>query len=283
MKGVKQLLESAFVSSYDPRDDGFAIRRDELAVGRVRLSGGSLQHAVLFAAGAPDWERKAAYTVPKDKVKKATDEYEAKLKTLGPARKISILRELGSINSSDVVDVLKKHLVETDTAVRRAAIQELGFSGDARATDLLLAFLRSNQETAVFTETVRALTKLGHERSVDPLVKQLDSGDAELAMVILQGLSDLLLTVKNRDILERATGRLIALFEASEGVAKGDLTMTDVVVKNMRPADAGAVMEAVRTTLKLLIGTEYKTSGNARKFWSDREARERWLLGRTKQ
>jgi hypothetical protein len=283
MKGVKQFLESAFTSQYDARDDGFAVRRDEMSVGRVRTSGGSLQHAVLFAAGAPEWERKGAYTVPKEKVKKALDEIEAKLKNVGPARRILLIHELGSIASPDVVDILKKHLVETDTAVRRAAVQELGASGDVRASDLLLAFLRSTQETPVFTETVRALTRLGHERSVEPLIKQLDAGDAELAQVILQSISDLLLSVKNRDVLERATARLVALFEASESVSRGDLTINDLVVKNMRPADAGAVMEAVRNTLKRLVGIEFQTAGGARKFWSDRDARERYLQGRTKQ
>ncbi len=283
MKGVKQFLESAFTSQYDARDDGFAIRRDEMAAGRVRTAGGSLQHAVLFAAGAPEWERKAAYSVPKDKVKKALDEIEAKLKNVGPARRITLIHELGSINSPDVVDILKKHLVETDTAVRRAAVQELGASGDVRATDLLLAFLRSTQETPVFTETVRALSRLGHDRSVDPLLKQLDAGDAEMALVIFQGLTDLLLSVKNREILERATARLVALFEASESVSRGDLTINDLVVRNMRPADAAVVMEAVRSTLKRLVGIEFQTAGGARKFWSDRDARERWLQGRTKQ
>jgi hypothetical protein len=41
-------------------------------------------------------------------------------------------------------------------------------------------------------------------------------------------------------------------------------------------------MEAVRTTLKRLVGIEFQTAGGARKFWSDRDARERWLQGRTK-
>src|SRR5207237_8366911 len=51
MKGVKQLLESAFLCTYDAREDGFAVRRDDAAMGRVRLAEGVLQHAVLFAAG----------------------------------------------------------------------------------------------------------------------------------------------------------------------------------------------------------------------------------------
>jgi hypothetical protein len=282
MKGVKQMLESAFTSTYDAREDGFAIRRDDAAVGRVRLAGGSLQHAVLFAAGAPEWERKSGYTVPRDKIKKALDEYEARIKTLGPARRSAAIHEMASISAPEVVPVLVRHLAETDSAVRRSVIQELGTTADPKATDALLAYLpRSAQDSPVFAETVHALVKLGHERSVEPLVKQLDSGEPELAVLILQGLSDLLMQVKTHDVLERATARLVLLFEASEGVAKGDLTINDLVVKNMRPVDAGAVMEAVKTTLKRLVGIEF-TPGGARKFWNDREARERWLQGRTK-
>jgi hypothetical protein len=133
----------------------------------------------------------------------------------------------------------------------------------------------------VFVETVKALAKLGHPRAADPLLKQLDSGEAELALVLLQGLTDLLLQVKLRDVLERSTGRLITLFEASEAVSKGDLTINDLVVKNMRPADASAVMEAVRTSLKRLVGIEFSAASGARKFWNDRDARERYIQIRT--
>lgn len=282
MKGVKQLLESAFVSTYDTREDGFAIRREETAAGRVRLADGVLEHAVLFASGAPDWERKAAYTVPKDKVKKALEEYEARLKTLGPARKVGVLHEMGSINSPDVTLGLMRHLAEPDTAVRRAAIQELGLTGDPKATETLLILLpRSVSEPPVYTETVRALVRLAHEASVEALLRQLDSGDAELARVTIQGLSDLLLQVKNRDVLEKATGRLIGLFESSEGVSKGDTTVLDPLVKNMRPADAQGIMESLRTLLKQLVGIEFSSSSGARKFWNDRDARQRFLQGRT--
>ena len=281
MKGVKQLLESAFVSTYDAREDGFGVRRDEAPVGRVRLSDGVLQHAVLFASGAPDWERKTAYTVPTDKVKKATDEYEARLKTLGPARKSGVIHDMGSINAPDITVALMRHLAEPDTAVRRAAIQELGYTGDPKATDTLLILLpRSVTEPPIFTETVRALVRLGHERSVDALLKQLDAGDAELTKVTVQGLNDLLLQVKTRDVLERATARLVALFESSEGVSKGDTTVLDPIVKGMRPAEAQGVLESVRTLLKNLVGIEFSSSTGARKFWNDREARERFLQGR---
>ncbi|MBV8881387.1 MAG: HEAT repeat domain-containing protein [Planctomycetaceae bacterium] len=283
MKGVKQLLESAFTSTYEAREDGFAVRRDEAAAGRVRLAEGVLQHAVLFASGAPDWERKSTYTVPKDKVKKALDEYEARIKAQGPARKSAIIHELGSINAPDITLALARHLTEADTAVRRAAVQELGQTGDPKATDTLLALLQSREgkDAAVYTETVRALARLGHDRSADVLLRQLEGGDAELARVTVQALNELLLQVKSRDVLERATGRLVTLFESSEGVSKGDTTILDPVVKSMRPAEAQAVLESVRTLLKQLVGIEFSTGTGARKFWNDREARERFLQGRT--
>jgi hypothetical protein len=281
MKGVKQLLESAFLCTYDAREDGFAVRRDDAAVGRVRLAEGALQHAVLFAAGPPEWERKATYTVPKDKVKKAVDEYEARIKSMGPARKSGVIHEMGSINSPELTLALIRHLAEPDATVRRAAIAELGQTGDPKATETLLILLpRSVSEPAVYTETVRSLVRLGHEASADALIRQLDSGDAELARVTIQGLNDLLLQVKSRDVLERSTGRLIALFESSEGVSKGDTTVLDPVVKSMRPAEAQTILEALRTLLKQLVGIEFTTSSGARKFWNDREARQRFLAGR---
>lgn len=283
MKGVKQLLESAFTCTYDDREDGFTLRREETTVGRVRFSGGALQNAVLFGAGAPEWEHKVPYTVPKDKIKKAVEEYEARIKTLGPARKPVAIHELAAISAPEIVPALIRHLGETDSAVRRAVIQELGSTADPRATDALLLLLpRSGSDPSVFSETVRALTKLGHPQSVDVLIKQLDAGDPELTLVILQGLADLLLQVRNREVLERAMTRLVALFESSESVSKGDLTINDVVVKNMRAADAAAVMETIRTAFKRVVGIEFTTSGGARKFWNDREARERFLQGRAK-
>ena len=284
MKGVKLLLESAFTSVYDPRDDGFTVKRDDGTAGRVRVVSGAVQHAVLYAAGAPEWERKSAYTVSKEKVKKAVEEYEARLKNQGPARRASVIHEMASINSPDVVPVLVRHLSESDSTVRRSVIQELGASGDPRATDQLLVLLPlAVQEVPVFVETVKALAKLGNPRAADPLLKQLDAGEAELSIVLIQGLADLLLQVKQRDVLERSTNRLVTLFESSEAVSKGDLTINDLVVKNMRPADATAVMEAVRTALKRLAGIEFSSAGGARKFWNDREARERWIQIRTKQ
>jgi HEAT repeat protein len=200
---------------------------------------------------------------------------------MGPARKSGVIHEMGSINSPELTLALIRHLAEPDATVRRAAIAELGQTGDPKATETLLILLpRSVSEPAVYTETVRSLVRLGHEASADALIRQLDSGDAELARVTIQGLNDLLLQVKSRDVLERSTGRLIALFESSEGVSKGDTTVLDPVVKSMRPAEAQTILESLRTLLKQLVGIEFTTSSGARKFWNDREARQRFLAGR---
>jgi len=63
------------------------VKRDDATAGRVRVVSGTVQHAVLYAAGAPEWERKSGYAVSKEKVKKALEEYESRLKTLGPTRR----------------------------------------------------------------------------------------------------------------------------------------------------------------------------------------------------
>ena len=63
-------------------------------------------------------------------------------------------------------------------------------------------------------------------------------------------------------------------------MSKGDTTVLDPVVKGMRPAEAQLVLESVRTLLKNLVGIEFSSSTGARKFWNDREARERFLQNR---
>jgi hypothetical protein len=260
-KGVKQFLESLFFCDYEAREDGYGVRRDDSSVGRARLSGGVVQHALFFASGAPEWERRAAYAVPKDKMKRAIDDVEARMKTLGPLRKIASIRELASINAPEIVPVLLSHLSETDPTLRRAVIQELGASGDKRVTDPLLQLLtRSRQDAPVFAEVVRALARLGDERAVDPLLRHMEAGEAELVRLVALGLPELLLRIRTRDLLERSMGRLIALFEGAE---------------------AQVVVEAVRTALRLVVGVEFSSAAGSRKWWNDRDSRERFLRERT--
>jgi hypothetical protein len=281
VKGVKQFLESAFFWAYEAREDGYGVRKDEAWIGRARLQGGQLAHAVLFSPGAPEWDRRTPYTVPKDKMAKTLAEFETRMKPLGPSRKVAVLRDLASIASAEVTGALLRHLNETDATVRRAVIQELGASGDFRATEPLVQILtRSRGEPALFAETARALCRLGDERAVDPMLRQIDAGDIDPAKVLIQAFPELLLQVRSRDLLERAAGRLVVLYEATEGVLKGDVIL-DPVAKNIRPTEAKEMVDAVRTSLLQLVGLEFGSAAGCRKWWNGREERERFLKERT--
>ncbi len=281
IRGVKEFLESCFHLAYEPLDEGLAARKEDGWVGRMLTGGGGVRHALLFARGAPAWERRAPYSVPADKLKRAIDDYETRMKGLGPSRKIAALRDLGSINAPEVIPALLRHLTETDTAVRRAVIQELGALGDLRATDPLLQLLgRSRPDLPVSTEIARALGRLGDERSVDPLLKYVETGEPDFALALIPSLAELILQVRNRELLQRAMTRLLVLFETAEGVTRGEGVL-DPVWKNLRPADAQAIWDGVRTTLKQVVGVEYSTAARARGWWNERESRERFLKDRT--
>jgi hypothetical protein len=280
VRGVKQFLEAAFFLTYESRDDGLGVRKDDAWVGRVLTAGGAPLHALLFASGAPDWDRRTAYAVPPAKLKKAVDDTEARLKTLGPARKIAALRDLATVNAPEVTTALVRHLTEPDGAVRRAVVQELGLGGDFRATDPLLQLLvRSRTDVPQYVEIVKALAKLGDERAVDALLRQLEAAELELARPLVQAMPELLLQARSRDILERAVARLILIFESVEGTIRGE--GADPLGMKLRPADAQALLEPLRTSIRLVSGLEFSSSANARKWWNDRDARERFLKERT--
>jgi hypothetical protein len=219
--------------------------------------------------------------VPGDKLRRALDDYEARMKGLGPSKKIAALRDLASINAPEVIPALLRHLAETDTAVRRAVIQELGALGDLRATDPLLQLLgRSRQDLPLSTEICRALGRLGDERSVDPLLKSVETGEPEFSLVVIPSMSELLLQVRNRDLLMRSMNKMLVLFEATEGVTKNE-NVLDPFAKGLRPSDAQAIWEALRTTLNKVVGVEFSSAARARAWWNERESRERFLKDRT--
>lgn len=284
IKGVKQFLESGFFWSYESREDGYGIRKDEGWIGRARLTGGAgsaVGHLLLFTPGAPEWDRRAAYSIPRDKIAKALAETETRLKGLTPARRASALRDVASINSPDVTALLARHLTETDPAVRRAVVQELGLSGEPRAADALLPLLpKSRQDPAFYAELVRALSRLGDERAVEPFLRQLDQGDPDLARVIIAGLPEILLQLRTRDTLERAMARLVVIYEASEGMMKGDVIL-DPVMKNVKAADAQAMLDLVRASVRQLSGKEFSGAPACRAWWNDRETRDKFLKERT--
>jgi hypothetical protein len=280
VRGVKQFLEAAFSLTYETRESGFGVRREDGWVGRVQTAGAAPLHAILFATGAPEWDRRAPYTVPQAKLKRAVDDTEIRLKSLGPARKIAALRDLATINAPEVTTTLTRHLAEPDGAVRRAVIQELGLSGDFRATDPLLQLLaRSRTDPPQYLEAVKALARLGDERAVDPLLRQLEAAEVDFAKALIQAMPELLLQARSRDILDRAVSRFVLLFESVESAVKGE--GADPLGNKLRPSDAQALLEPLRTSIRLISGLEFSSAANARKWWSDRDARERYLKERT--
>jgi hypothetical protein len=282
VKGVKQFLESAFFWSYEPREDGFGIRKDDAWIGRARVASGTVSHVLLFTPGVPEWDRRALSSVPRAKMARAIEESEARLKGLGPAKKSAALRDVASIASPEVTALLARHLSETDPEVRRTVVQELGASGDPHAAEALLPLLpKSRTDARMFAELARALSRLGDERAVDPFLRQLDQGDADLGRVLIAAMPELLLQVRSRDILERATGRLVTLYEASEGALKGDVGILDPVVKGMKAAEAQAMLDLVRASLRQLVGREFASAPACRAWWNDRETRDKFLRERT--
>ncbi|HEX7897115.1 MAG TPA: DUF6569 family protein [Planctomycetota bacterium] len=280
VRGVKQFLETAFFRTYETREGGYGVRDNDGWIGEVRTAGAAPLHALVFATAAPEWDRRAPYTVPQTKLKRAVDDTEARLKTLGPARKISALRDLATINAPEVTTALTRHLAEPDGAVRRAVIQELGLGGDFRATDPLLQLLaRSRTDPPQYLELVKALARLGDERAVDPLLRQLEAAEVDFAKALIQAMPELLLQARSRDVLDRAVSRFVLLFESVESAVKGE--GADPLGNKLRPSDAQALLEPLRTSLRLISGLEFSSAANARKWWSDREARERYLKERT--
>jgi hypothetical protein len=279
-RGVKQFLESAFFLTYETRENGYAMKREDATLGRAQLAGGAPLHALLFAGAAPEWDRRAPYTVPQAKLKRAVDDTESRLKALGPARKIAALRDLATINAPEITIALVRHLAEPDGAVRRAVVQELGLGGDFRATDpLLQLLLRSRSDVPQYVECVKALARLGDERAVEPLLRQLDASEVDLAKAIIQALPELLLQARGRDVLDRGISRLILLFESVESFVRGE--GADPLGNRLRPADLQALVEPLRTSIRLISGLEFSSAANARKWWGDRDARERYLKERT--
>ena len=281
VRGVKDLLESAFVSQYEIRDTGYGIRRSGVGVGRALIMGGAPKHVLLFASGAPAPEGVVGYTVPRSKMTRTLDEYEKRLEDLGPSGKTAVVRDLASIKAPEVTLFLLRQLKDTDTTVRRAVIHALGSTGDRRATEALVPLLQViRSELTVYGEVVGALARLGDERVVDPMIKQIDVSTPEHSRIAAQALPDLLLQVKNRMLLNGAMGRLVVLYETVESAANQE-GLIDPVVKGVASADAKALLAALRNSLNRITGLEFPTAASCRKWWNDRSARDQFLRERT--
>jgi hypothetical protein len=283
VRGVKDFLESAFTCAFDPRDGGMDLRREEATVGRASVSAAGLQHLVLFPPGAPAWDRRAAVPVPREKLAKALAEYDARFrdKASGPLLKAAVLRDLASINAPEVVTVLLGHLGEPDLTVRRAVVRELGACGDPAAVKDLAALLgKSRKEPTVFSEAARALARIGDERGVDALLKQMDGGDAENARVVVAAMPELLLQLKNPAPLERAVGRLVDVYASAEAAARGDVA-ADPIIRGFGKPEAQALAEAARAALRQVTGIDHDRPALYQKWWNDPAGRAKFLRERT--
>ncbi len=284
VRGVKQFLEGAFSWTYETREEGLAARKEGAWVGRAITSGDTPAHAVLFALGAPAWERRAAAVVPKEKLAKAMAEYEARLKSrsAGPSQKVAEIQALASIGGPEATVVLLRHLAETDASVRSAVIHELGAARDPRALDPLVQLLaRSQKDLPLFTDVVHALGRLGDERAVDPLLKQIEAGEPGPSRAVILGLPELLLQVRTRPTLERSTGRLVVLYEGADSAAKGEGLGVDPVTQNLRGPEAQVIRDACRTALAQLTGVEFSSATSGRRWWNDKDAKDKFLRERT--
>jgi hypothetical protein len=285
VKGVKQFLESAFFSAYDVREDGFVVRKDTAWRGRACVTAAGLHHAVLFAAPAPAWDRRAAVEIPKEKMKAALAEYEKRFKDGGPLARAAILQEMGSLGARDAVPLLLSHVADADPAVRRAAVRELGGSGDPRATMELKekVLVPSRKEPMLFEEVVKALARLGHEPSVDPLLKQLDGSDPDLSRTTLRALPELLREVRNRDLLDKAVSRLIRAYEAADSAAqKGDRGQDDPMTRGVKQDDARLLADAVRLALVQITGLDHDRPAPYSAWWSDGRNKKSFLDAKSK-
>ncbi len=283
VRGVKQFLEGAFSCAFEAREGGLDLRREDACVGRATVTAAGLQHAVFFSSGAVEWERRAAYTVPREKLQKALNEYEGRLKdkAAGPLLKSAVLREMASINAPEVVAALLLHLREPDLAVRRAVVRELGACGDPAAVKELLDLLNGSvKEPTVFAETARSLARIGDERAVDAFLKQADRGNAEAARLVVQAMPELLLQLRNRDLLERAGGRLIDIYTSAEAIARGE-NLGDPMTRGFGKAEAQALAEAAQAALRQVTGLDHDTPAYYQKWWNERANRDRFLRDRT--
>jgi hypothetical protein len=276
IRGVKQFLEGAFFCGFDPRPNGLSVRRDEACVGRACAAGDGLRHVLLFAGAASEPERRAPAGVPDEKLKKALDEIEGRMKNAGASHRVAAARELGSLAATAA---LLRHVKETDPDVRRAVVRELGAVGDPRAFDPLHQLVvQSRSDPAFYEEAIQALARLGDVRGPDAVLKQADLAAPDVARLAVLALPEAILRVRVRGVIERAMVKLIALHEAAEAATRGENVVG--VPPNLRPADALRVVEAILAAQVQVTGRNFESATSYRKWWNDRSNREKFLKER---
>lgn len=281
VQGVKAFLQRIFQCTYETRSWGYGIRDGEAAVGQALVIGGAANHVLLFAPSRGTEPAAGEYALPRQKVARTLSELGARMDEATVAGRVELLADLESLRSPDVTRFLLKRLsTEKEEPVRLAAVRALGATADPKAAEALLTLApRARAEPALFREVVRALARLGDDRTVDPMLQLVNSSPPEPSRAVLAALPDLLLKVRRRDVLEKAVARLVVLYEAAESAARGDV-LIDPVVKDLQASEAAALHAAVRDAVTRVTGIEFTGAAACRKWWMDREAREGFLRGR---
>ena len=98
---------------------------------------------------------------------------------LTTAQRAFIVRMLGRTGDPRLVDGLVKVLLELDAApmMRGAAIEALGWIGDARAVTPLLALLNPETENSLRELAIEALGRIGDPRALLPILDALTHAD----------------------------------------------------------------------------------------------------------
>lgn len=278
-RGVKDFLDGLFRGTIERLEDGYRLRRDGAVLAGASGEPGAIRHAAFFAAEAPSPARLAA-SAPREKMAKVLAEIEARLKAAAPSQRIAAARECGALPAAEAAAILLRHLGETDASVRSVVLRELGATGDARAVEPLVQLAsKSRANAALYAEAVRALAKLGQADAVDPLLKQVDAGGGEPARLVIAALPELLLQVRAREVLERAAGRLVSIYEAADAASRGDIV--DPMAKGMTPEEARQVADAARTSLRQLTGRDFDGPAGYRTWWNVRDNKDKFLRERT--
>ncbi len=247
--GVKRLIESAFEASNDTEGDAVVLRRDSEAIGSALVARGVAAHVVLFAGGGMEPPR-ATVKLLTAKRDAFLSDYDQKVKAGSLAVRSAVFDELATLPVPEATKWLGAHLTDADVGTRRAVILALGRRNDPIAVDWLLNILNdAGRNPALFPPTVQSLAKLGHVKAVDPFLRLLEGRELEPALIVAAALPELLLQLRDRDVLSAAVGRIMSAYE-QEGA----------------PAEYQA---ALRGTLQITTGKSFTNPVDARRWWNE--------------
>lgn len=267
--GARRTIESVYFAKLEGR----TLRIEGRPVGQAFETGGRLVRLVVWAdppPAEPEW--RANYAVPADKLRGILDAVEARGKGGTLAERLRAIREISFFAAREATARLERFLADAD--LRREAIRAMGRREDPAGVPALLGLLEeSRKDPATYAATAAALARIGDDRAVKVLLGHADAG-AALVRVVLAVLTELLLQVRNAEVLETSMAWLLRLAEEAEAVVKGRA--------GRWPADdAAGILTVTRDVLEGLTGELFENAARAREWWNRRENRERFLSERT--